>query len=646
MMKRLFTGLLVTAFFVSGVSTARVEFGEDEADESEQAFDREAQREERKRNKEEKRRDCEKNKCKTKKPKVCKNEEKARQCQLKKEEKRCKKEQKCKEREWCRSEEGRHHRAMERQDAREQHKMDRAARQEERRDKRAASKVAKKQRNEQEREERISFAERTEHQERLKVEQNKHNVRMARSEREHLMETWCARHEAEKEQMVCDGKYADLYKSPAWPIWATAYQAKDLLDVTFDYQYATDCYDSNRSGSKSNITRLAFGENPITIDSILLATKLFNTGKMDINNFGAIQSISVESDQVLFRGKKESYALNIALSRYLFRDTIAAGVEIPVVYKHNKLRTITLFPFQKANFDPNALDIDDITYQRTINRILLAKGITEMGGSATGLGDVSFFVNGQIDSVYFDKLFFGARFVFPTGKKAPSTKLWAPDLGNGGFTQIMPFTSILFSYNRYFNPHALADVTFTLPAHVDRRIPRVINIPQITGNVGPNAAFISVQDALNGDAPFAYADRVGVVGVNPGPARVVGPVTDYDTTVRGFGDTVTSVKMHQGTNIHFRIGNIMERVFVHRGFFETFYDFRYKTKDRASGIQTDQYNVDILREHTNQLEHRIGFDYSYQQDLYVRIRMGLIYTFAGMNVPKTFEAKATFNYAF
>jgi hypothetical protein len=91
---------------------------------------------------------------------------------------------------------------------------------------------------------------------------------------------------------------------------------------------------------------------------------------------------------------------------------------------------------------------------------------------------------------------------------------------------------------------------------------------------------------------------------------------------------------------------MFERFILARGFLDIFYDFRGKLKDTISHKTRDEYNLDIIRKETSQVEHRIGIDYSYQADLYSRVHLDFRYTFAGRNVPKTFEIAGIYNYSF
>jgi hypothetical protein len=505
-------------------------------------------------------------------------------------------------------------------------------------------------------------------------EQQAHKILSIRTERQERLENidkYKAMRRLEDDRDRAAGKYAYLYKQPAWPLYALFFENKDMLNIEFNYRYVTDCFDSNGSGSKSDITKLAFGEDPITVQNILLASKLVIDGKLDFADpiinpkkafVAADNYLKYLGDEILnLNGRTESYGLRFGLSRYVINKNIAIGFDIPVVYVKNHLKLDMLLsdnaiePDNKIDegaFGPQIDKTRDTTVKgvedkhpanaflkrygadplRFMKDVLLSKGMTELGGSAMGLGDVDIFINGQFNSVNFDKLITGLRIQFPTGKKATQAKLWAPDLGNGGFPEIAAYGSILMSYKKYLNPHVLAQVSFSLPAHVERRVPHMVKSPD---NSSPHT-----NGNLSEDYPdlMAFGDRVDFISNIPFSA--------YDTTVKGFSDTITTVKITKGPEFKFRFGNMFERFIAVRGALDLFYDFRGKLKDDISGLLHEEYNTSSLRDHTVEIENRIGFNYSYQFDLYARLNAGVQYTFAGHNVPKALDVNVVMNYSF
>ncbi|MFA5306270.1 MAG: hypothetical protein WC365_02375 [Candidatus Babeliales bacterium] len=469
------------------------------------------------------------------------------------------------------------------------------------------------------------------------------------------------------------GAYADLYKSPTWPTSALFFEKPTLLNISLDYKYACDCYGSSGQGSKHNITQLTYGENPIRVKDILLASKLVVRNPVELAQLDPSDKTGVGQDADFYtnylaneiinlKGRTESCGMSFDFSRYIISKNVAVGCEIPVAYKRNRLRVHT--KLSDAAIEPNGAFNDGAfgpagganTFLRRygadlnhfVDDVLNAKGIYQLGGSTVGLGDVAVFINGQMNSALYDKLVVGLRAQFPTGKKAAMHKLWAPDLGNGGFTEISGYGSVLFSCTKYLNPHFLADVSFGLPAHVNRRVPRRINLPAVTATNTPGTTPTEIQTELND--LIAFGDRMrrvnefGVIVNAAGQTAVA--IDDYDSTIRNFGDRVTNVRITKGTEFKLRAGNMFEGFILARGFLDLFYDFRGKLKDTASGLAYDKYDVDSLVKETVQLEHRIGFDWSYQADLFSRVHLGMLYTFAGRNVPKTIEVTGTFNYSF
>ena len=556
-----------------------------------------------------------------------------------------------------------------------------------------------------------------------------HHGRMSKNERAALIAKYHDVRKAEYEHDVASGMYADLYKSPAWPTAAQFFENKDLLNVQAFYNYAQDCYDSKGYSSGKNVTNLFFGEDPLTAGNLFLASSLLGRGANAIDKIHVLDGVvsAPAADQTIaFIGKTEAYGLRFDFARYLIAKSLACGIELPVVYKRNKLDS-KLFSALGDSRDVAAAFQNGLAAKGFAGK----DGFPTLGGSAAGLGDVALFINGQFDSKHFDKLVTGMRIQFPTGKKASQFKLWAPDLGNGGFSEIAAYTNMVVSYKQCLNPHLSIQGGFSLPAHVDRRIPKIVTIPvkaagtldvaadtairsvvQATlGVVGapgvpvayvigdenhiaaaalaavvpgataldlpslpdPNANFVTavehannviagaisqealaiyraalragipVSTLLNPDQKLALANRI-VIPARTGAAFAA--LSQYDSLVNNMGDTVTTVKMIRGPELKVRLGNMVEHCFMRRGFLDMFYDLRIKGRDYISGVSADDFNIELLRKNSYQVEHRLGLDYSYQFDLFTRARLGLAYTVAGKNVPKALDLSGSLNCAF
>ena len=663
-MKRLMLWLLTAAFVTSGAVMARV--SDDDGDEvrkpKKEKVHREVKKEKKHKPEKAKTHKEKKHKAKKETPKKEKSIKKHKPKKHKQEKnktvkhdkKRQKRENAKSERAFKRTKAGKQHAEDERRSKRRQERRHGEEKSEHKRLSREAKKMRKDEREQAEKAHRDRDHAKMMEQDKAMRQEHRHKVGFERHERDEMMEKWKALRAVEVERDSAAGKYSYLYRQPAWPIHAQFVGNKHNLNVEAGYQYAVDSYNSTGGGSKSNITKLAFGENPITVQEVLLAAKLVDK-RLAVGAAGGTSELGdgnsgqrVFGKPFIFIGRDESYKLDIELSRYILARDLAVGVGLPLLYRRHHLKAITpLGVVDPANL--NADTREDSMVPTLLRKILLAKGMTEMGGSAAGLGDVAFFVNGQMESAWFDKLVIGLRCQVPTGKKATQTKLWAPELGNGGFTEFSVFSGVQMSYQKYFNPHVLATVAFNLQAHVDRRVPRRVTRAQETAGA---AAPLRTVVEINGELAnlMTFGDRISRAQAGGAAVAANGDVavafSEFDTTIKGFADTISTVKMTKGAEIKLRVGNVIEELFCRQGFLDIFYDFRGKMKDRISGINTDLFNVDILRQHTQELEHRVGFDYSFQHDVDTRLRFGMRYTFAGMNVAKMFEAVGSLSHSF
>lgn len=479
------------------------------------------------------------------------------------------------------------------------------------------------------------------------------NVKEQRSNRRLLLSQWEQLQSEQRRHDRAAGKYADLYKIPAWPVPAAFFENRGIFNTTVSYNYATDAYDS--AGVNRDMTILEFGEQPIRVKDVLLASKLVSEGTLTHKEFAdaANQAPSqylkyLADEEIQFVGKAEQYSVRFDLARYAFRNDLAIGLQMPLVYRKNRLRAH--IDLSEKAFKDNAnpfliqglvdagsgtADISPNAFMRRygqdtdlfIKDLFKAKGIEELGGSAMGLGDVTLFMHAKINSSYFDKMVVGAHVQIPFAKESTTRKLWSPALGNDGHTEFAVFSSVLFSYRQFLNPHLFLQGLFGAPAHVEKRVPKKIST--------------TVANATNPEKGlFAFSDRV------EGNLAAGSVIDTFDTTLKNFGDNVTTLKLTTGFEMQMRIGNIIERFLSERGFLDAYYYFRFKSSDSVHGINTEEWNPLVFTENTQQMEHTAGLDYSYQYDRNTRLVAGLLYTFAGMNVPKTFNAHVTFGFTF
>jgi len=472
-----------------------------------------------------------------------------------------------------------------------------------------------------------------------------------------------------------DGKYADLYFQPAWQTYATYLRHKHLLNVGFDYEYATDFY-GNR-GDNQDITKGEFGEETMHVRDISLASKLSSCGIMkqldgDIGNGIATepanQYLRYLSDSVIhFLGESESWTINCDLSRHIGTCNLVAGVHIPFVYKKHRLKCELIELSDEARaINPSTnspskefgltglaqpiqgagLAVSPNTFQRRygadtklfLRDLFKEKGITELGGSSAGFGDIQAFLHTNFSSPWFQNLMLGINFTFPTTQRKSMCKLWAPELGNGGFFETAFFGNIMIPKEWWFNPHLFLQVSTTIfPAHVQRRTPKRIQVANTA-----QATEFSRRTTSGINTAFAFANRVDF------DEQVVsnGRFDEFDTCFKNIGDNIARFKMQKGSEFVMRVGNMVKNFILRRAFLDLYWDFRAKLRDWVTCLDVDVWDTSIYNRNSHQIENRAGLEWSYQFDQGTRFRAGVVYTFNGVNVPKAFQVSVNMNYSF
>ncbi len=506
-----------------------------------------------------------------------------------------------------------------------------------------------------------------------------------------LLRLWLNERQEKVREEVSSGAYADLYRSVALPTYATYVPKTNYLTATGWFSYATDGYGSD--GTNGDITRLSFGEAPIRVQDILLASKLvalnftpyvnqapyLNAPNLNLNSpvFPATAIIPVEpgidplsntanttnplylailaDKQISFLGQSESWGISLDYSRYLWRNHVVAGFQCPIVYKKNRLRVFfadqNIISEQFDALDGKLAGSPTITagglletrpdkgaafsqrYGQDMSKFLkdvfTSKGFKEYGGSSTGLGDVTFFVQAIAHTNKVDSLMFGLRFLVPTAQKMSMHKLWAPELGNGGFFEGSLWSLVVMHKHSYFNPHLFLQATLSSSANVQRRVPHFITATN-------NSAQQQYLDDLGINIPFAH--RIQLANGKS--------FSEFNTSIKNLGDDIADLKLSKGPEFNIRVGNIFEKIPFRRSFIDLYYDFRAKFRDSATFLNDDDWDPTVFEKNTSQIEHKAGLEWSHQFDLGSRWRLGMEYTFSGQNVPKTFTLYSMINYSF
>ena len=422
-----------------------------------------------------------------------------------------------------------------------------------------------------------------------------------------------------------------IYKVPSGPFSTLFYEQKDLFQVMLSYSKATQAYSS--SGRTQDMSKLAFGECCFAIQDILLVSKLAKKELLRGSHPDLVVFKTIADQPVAFDGSTKMLAGSINFARHFREGDLSFGVQIPFAFKENKLKLKSCLSAEKRRVvgDDNNKNAQfyDLSLCEIVKTIVNAKGMRFKDHyHETGLGDISAFLHYEISVNELERCIIGCNVIFPTARERDFSGLWEPELGNGGFASLGAFASVLYGHSRIFNPYAHVSASFSFAAHVDRRVPRKISSD---GFVLDEALVLGNNVLIQTGDQYAFQE--------------------LDSTVRGFANTVRKTRIRRGPEFFIKIGNVFERVFSKRGFFDIHYDLKIKAKDYLGARRCDDcgngfFDATVWVNNTDQVEHRVGCDYSYQFDDKIRCSLGLLYSFAGRNVPKTFEGHVVCNVEF
>ena len=439
-----------------------------------------------------------------------------------------------------------------------------------------------------------------------------------------LIKNWKNIRKQEVSQDYADGMYSDLYKLPTWPFEALFAEHKSLLNVKYDFDYQTSSYGPN--GTKGDLSKLYFGYDPVRLRDILLAFKLgvndivndadlkttlnYRDGEPDYTDFDWEE----DYDHIDFLAESQEHKISINYSRYIVGDNILIGFDLPIAYKKHLLKVS--FDEYSLNLDGaqvNAISGKEQYFAKAFDEVLELKNLKYgRKNSITGIGDLNLFANVNIRSRFFDKANWGFKLQLPTSKRADKTKLWAPVLGEE-CVKFSGHVAMLWGPKEWFNPHFLLQGTYAASAHVSRRIPiKIKHADSGLENDFSGDMLLGSKVAENGHSTF----------------------TEWDTTTKGIADEARNISLQKGPELFVRLGNIFEKALFRRGFLDVYYELRIKGDDSASDKPEDDYNLEIVENHTNEIENNIGLNFSYQFDYHTRLQFGGRYTFLGRNVPQ------------
>lgn len=423
-----------------------------------------------------------------------------------------------------------------------------------------------------------------------------------------------------------------LYKVPSWSFMSLPFEQRDLFQVELHANTASKAYASG--GGSRDLSKLVFGEQDITIADILLVSKLAASGKfMAAPGTFDVADFTVLADQpLIFDASTTSVGGSINYARHFCQGAVALGFQIPFVFKKHSLHlTNDMKPDIRAALNA-AGNFKDLTLRELLDQILEAKG-TNFNQSSTeaGVGDLNAFLHYEFTSKALERFLIGVHGVFPTGRLLNTQNLWSPELGNGGFTQVGGFVSMMWGYSWWLNPHLHTRLLYSVKANVNRRVPETVSfngaLPRPGGTIPDDLMILAENVMLQNGAAFAFSEQ--------------------DATVRYFADNARRTKIQPGLEFWTKIGNVFERVIWNRGFLDIFYDLKVKGRDYLGFRRSDDvFDPSIWTKNTHQIQHHIGADYSYQFNQNYRLTAGVDYIFAGRNAPKTFEGRLVFNAEF
>ncbi len=457
-----------------------------------------------------------------------------------------------------------------------------------------------------------------------------------------------------------------IYLLPYWPVYTTYFDDNDFLTAYASFSTASQSYSGH--GRSKNLSTLIFGEQPLVIQDMLLASRLSAAALVEVSGMTPVETqkyyyLSIlANQQVNFDASLDQGQVALSYARHFRDGDLTLGLYLPIKIRGQRLHiTNDMTPQNRQTLVRIANGINPVTgsppcvlasgvstadkpelnfFERYddlndfVTDIINKKGMGfPRKETIVGLGDVMAYINLDIPSNYCARLVTGLSLLIPTARARDMGKIWDAELGNGGFLETSWYGSVLWEHSRWFNPYIHATATYRFESSVYRRVPRFntydglrFNGVLVGGPDTPAKGSLILGQALLFESNFSQQP---------------------DTTIRNFADKPSKVKVAPGAELFCRIGNTFDAVFSDHAFFDLFYDLHVKGKDYVTHRPNDDvYIPGILDHNTAYISHTLGANYSYQFDESFRLRLGLWYVVAGCNTPKTFGVEFGFNAEF
>ncbi len=425
-----------------------------------------------------------------------------------------------------------------------------------------------------------------------------------------------------------------LYKLPHWPFYTQFYEQRDIFSVDVVANGASRA--SLSHGDSQDLAALALGQKCVVAQDVFLVSKLAQKNVITGENIAGDADLAlfkaIANQPMIFDASTWELAALLNFGKHFKRGRLSFNVQLPLLMKQNKLELTNEYSdaVQEQVQAHTDSTFSTMSLHELFNTMLQDEDYSFSSRSTqSGLGDLVTSLYYEIPSKAFERSIVGLKLVLPTSPAPATNHVWSAQIGNGGFTQLGVFASLLHHKNRWVNLHLHGSLTGSFAAHQTLRVPTIFTNDGAPIGSGTN----SLQEDI-------------VFGSNFVPTNG-GVYSESETIIRGLGLKPRRLHVTPGIEGFVQIGNMIERCFVQRGFLDVFYGVRVKAKDRIQAkCPNDLFDPTPLINKSDFVEHKIGGDWSYQFNNQTRLVFGSSYVFAGCNVPQVIEGHLNFNLEF
>lgn len=436
------------------------------------------------------------------------------------------------------------------------------------------------------------------------------------------IEAWRDRVEQQYKKDISFGKYAHLYPVPAWPRPLQFFSSPNQCMIEYQISRANRSFTPR--GGVRDVAALVVGDAPKISNFLWASARAAESGVTP--SFGAEFLSDLADTELVFAASHVARQMNLSYALSFRSNTITLGIEMPFIEKMRHMRvwpntTEAVRDQLRSEEAAGALQVNDkfrrlygVDVHAFIEDVMAYKGMRfDQHVHQFSVGDTELFGTINFFPQRLERWQIGASLTIPTAKKTDDRFFYPLQLGNGGFVDLKGYASVLGKKSKVGYAHAMASVTYGLPATVTRRMPRYVTYANRSAEI--------------------YGSEI---------SGTASQTSEPETTISAFAQQTTQVTLRPGAQVDLRFGSVIQPFVSEAVQADIYYHVHIAFADELhKGLAAELWYTDDLISDTAASQHQVGVQLSVQPDANFQFRCGLLGTLGGTSAPMTWVGTAS-----